>query len=416
MIKYLLTICFIILSFAANAQIINVTNSTELQNALTAAKPGQTIVMKDGWYKRSGGFSIPAGIHGNESAPITLQGTQNAIISSDNFNTGYGLWLKGNNYWILDGFTVYKSKKGVMLDNSHHCLVNDLVVKNIGEEGVHLRTYSSFNKVTNCFVDSMGIVSGTAGTAEAIYIGSSTSNWTTYTSGNPDTCNYNTISGNLFGDYIPSENIDAKEGTSYGVISNNTFNGKGLNGANSGDSWLDLKGNYYKVFCNTGSNTMTDGFQTHILVSGWGDYNIFYDNNLTVGAQGYAVNIQTTGSKGVAANNIVCSNNKVVGASKGVSNITAKVCTESCMITGINIDFYEKDYIVYPNPVDEVVEIVFESMRDIASYSISNLWGIEIKKGNLSDALSRLDVAELPSGCYFITVDGSNKRMRFIKK
>lgn len=51
----------------------------------------------------------------------------------------------------------------------------------------------------------------------------------------------------LFKKYIgpncTAECIDAKEGTIGGLILGNKFNSTGITGANSGDSWMDVKGN-----------------------------------------------------------------------------------------------------------------------------------------------------------------------------
>ncbi len=414
--KFTLVLCTALcLCFLAKAQIVNVANATELQAALTAAKAGQTIKLKDGTYTRSGGFIINAGINGTKAAPVKLQGTKAAFISSGSTTSGNGLWLKGNNFWILEGFTVNKSKKAIMLDNSHNNILINITVNNIGDEGIHLRTYSSYNTVKNCYVDSVGSVSGASGTAEGIYIGSSVSNWTTYTGGNPDTCNYNTVSGNSFGPHIPSENLDVKEGTKGGIISNNTFNGAGLNGVNSGDSWLDLKGNYYSVFCNTGSNTLTDGFQTHILVAGSGDYNTFYDNTLTVGSSGYGINVQTSGSKGTADHNMICSNNKADESSKGISNIAVKSCNKSCLLTGISNSNLHTFYL-YPNPADDFIELVIPEPAIGKQYIISNVLGIEMKTAELQAYKTVIDISTLPEGCYFIFVPGLKSTMKFIKR
>jgi hypothetical protein len=314
------------------AQTVNVSTATELQNALNAAAAGQTIILADGVYAKSGGFIVPAGLNGTSTNPIKLIGSTKAILTCNNTASGYGIGFKGNDYWIVDGFSIQTSSKGIVLDNSHHNLVQNLRVVKIGYEAIHLRTYSSFNTVKNCYVDSTGLVS--PGTAEGIYIGSSVNNWGTYTGGNPDTCNYNNILSNSFGDNIGSENIDIKEGTTGGYVAFNTFNGKGLNGVNSGDSWIDVKGNKYKIECNTGVYTTNDGFQTHILVAGWGDYNSFSNNTLTINSTGYGINVQTSsGSVGsTAPNNIVCSNNTATGATKGLTNLSTITCTGSCSV------------------------------------------------------------------------------------
>ncbi|HSY61994.1 MAG TPA: hypothetical protein VK796_08970, partial [Cytophaga sp.] len=262
---------FIVSSFILQAQTINVSTAIQLQNALNTATAGQTILLADGLYSKSGGFIIPANINGTSSNPITLKGSVRAIITANSLSSGYGLGLRGNNYWIIDGFTISNSAKGIVLDSSHHNAIKNIHVNKIGDEGIHLRAYSSFNNIDNCFIDSTGQTS--PGFGEAIYIGSAVSNWPTYSKGNADTCNYNSVTNNSFGDHVSSENIDIKEGTTGGRIALNTFNGAGLNNQNSADSWIDVKGNYYTIECNTGSNTIADGFQTHILVAGWGDYN-----------------------------------------------------------------------------------------------------------------------------------------------
>ena len=404
---------FFILSFPLFlfSQTVNVSNSTELQNALNTAIAGQTIVLANGTYNQSGGFSVNSGIHGTASKPITLKGSSFTIISANSTATGYGFWLKGNNYWVLDGFTVRNSKKAIMLDNSHYNKIKNIKVSYIGDEGIHLRTYSSYNLVDACYVDSVGIVSGTTGTAEAIYVGSSKSNWATYTAGNGDTCNFNTISNNSFGDNIPSENIDIKEGTSYGTVSNNTFNGKGLNSINSGDSWVDVKGNYYKIECNTGSNSVSDGFQTHILTAGFGDYNTFSSNTATSNVTGYVVNIQSSGSQGTAPNNKVCNNNTATGAAKGISNTNTQSCTASCIITNSSNNSKPKS-IHFPNPAKDVIHLV--GIDSTTSYLIYDATGSLMSSGQVQN--SAIDISNLANGLYFISLPSLFESFKVIKK
>jgi len=394
------------------AQTVNVNNSTELQNALNNAQPGQTIVLANGVYNKSGGFSINANVNGTAQNPITLLGNANTIISANSTATGYGFWLKGNNYWILDGFTVYNSKKGVMLDNSHHNVVRNITVKYIGDEAIHLRTYSSYNTVQNCYIDSVGIVSGPSGTAEGIYVGSANSNWVNYTGGNPDTCNYNIIDGNSFGDNIPSENIDVKEGTSHGSIINNIFNGKGLNGVNSGDSWLDMKGNYYTISCNSGTTTLKDGLQSHIVYAGWGDYNIFYENSTEAFSNAYyGINIQTSGSAGTATHNIVCNSNTVKAGAKGLSNVSTQSCNETCINTAVQNIYEENYFYVYPNPANDAIQI--KTNMNNTPYIIRDLSGKIIQQGIISNSI---DISILDNGMYLLTTVENGQCVKLIKK
>ena len=420
---FMKSILFILLIFISSlivlqAQTIHVNTSVQLQNALNTAAAGQTILLADGLYSKSGGFIIPANINGTSTNPITLRGSTQAIITSNNLSSGYGLDMRGNMYWILDGFTIYNSAKGIVLDSSHHNVIQNIRVNKVGDEGIHLRSYSSFNSIKNCFIDSTGQAS--AGYGEAIYIGSAVSNWPTYTKGNADTCNYNSVTNNSFGDHISSENIDIKEGTKGGRIAYNTFNGTGLNNQNSADSWIDIKGNNYTIECNTGSNTIADGFQTHILVSGWGDTNTFSNNALTVNDSHYGILITTNSSKGIALNNIVCSNNSIEGTNSGLTNIATQTCNNSCITTSIKNDFPNDKTLriqLYPNPCTDLIQVEIAEKHVHKTYYIIDALGRIIQTGNIDFTVNIISTISFPSGMYaFILSDESSDSIVFIKQ
>ena len=149
---------------------------------------------------------------------------------------------------------------------------------------------------------------------EGIYVGSSASNWTTYSGGLPDACDRDQILNNTIA-RTGAENIDIKEGTVGGLISGNQLDATGISGRNSADSWVDIKGNNWVIKDNTGANptnnpNFRDGYQTHILVSGDGVGNTFSANVSNLGkAAGYAFRIQTPKK----TNNIVTCSNTVTG-------------------------------------------------------------------------------------------------------
>ncbi|MDB5272330.1 MAG: hypothetical protein JWO58_697 [Chitinophagaceae bacterium] len=302
-----------------------------------------------------------------------------------------------------------------MLDNSHHNDIKNINVNKIGDEGIHLRTYSSFNTVENCYVDSTGIVS--TGTGEGMYVGSATSNWATYTGGDPDTCNYNVLTGNSFGAHIVSENIDIKEGTSHGTISYNTFNGAGLNGQNYADSWLDMKGSYYSIACNTGANTIADGLQSHINYTGFGDYNIFSGNDLTVGSTGYGINVATSSSNGTATHNVVCSNNTVSAGAVGLTNVTTQTCSgASCLVTSVASPAETSLYNLSPNPANDHITVNLSKENTATSYVITDVLGQVKKSGNFDSFSVHIDIQELVHGMYIFTLSNTNSSVRFIKQ
>lgn len=300
--------------------IIRVSSASQLQSALNNARPGDEIVMADGTY--NGKFIIPPTVHGTAQATIILRGSRNAILDAGNINTGYVLHAQGS-YWLLKGFSITNGLKGVMADGVRYTIFDSLKVFNIGEEGIHLRKFSSQNTIRQCEVLQTGLK--TADYGEGIYVGSAKNNWAAYTNGLPDRCDSNKILFNKVGPGITAECIDIKEGTTGGLIQENSFDATGITGANAADSWIDVKGNNYLIQKNyghhAGGNIFKDGYQAHVAISGWGNNNEFRENNCTVNASGYGFYIQLSGSNGTSTGNKVFANNIVTGAAKGVANI-----------------------------------------------------------------------------------------------
>jgi hypothetical protein len=294
--------------------IVNVSNASQLATALANAQAGQTIQLADGVY--SGRFV--ASRSGTSSAKITLQGSRNAILNGGSSSSGYGFNLKAS-YWRLLGFTVTNSQKGIMLDGASNNLIDDVYVHHVGQEAVHFRAFSSNNTIQNSLITDTGLQTPAYG--EGVYLGTAQSNWGSISGGNPDTSNNNKVLYNHIGPNVTAEHIDIKEGTTGGTITGNYFDGNGISGDNYADSWVDVKGNNYTLNNNIGQNTtgqsaLVDGFQTHVILSGWGKNNVFSSNTANVNASGYGFNIQTSGT-----GNVVYSNNTVTGAGSGVSNI-----------------------------------------------------------------------------------------------
>jgi hypothetical protein len=292
---------------------VQVSTAGQLSSALNKAVPGETIQLAAGTY--TGQFSPT--ISGTAAAPITLTGPSTAILSGYNVDSGYAVHVEAS-YWILSGFSVTTAQKGVVLDGADHDVLNGLHVSNIGDEGIHLRAFSSDDLVENSTVGNTGLYQ--AGYGEGIYIGSAQSNWGTYSGGQPDTSNDNVIENNTLGPGITAENIDVKEGTTGGTIEGNSFNATGEAGANSAVAWVDVKGNGYTVTGNTGIDAYQQGFLVEQLYTGFGCGNVFAHNTLNLGsAIGYGFDVKD--QTACAANpNIVYASNTVTGGA-GASTI-----------------------------------------------------------------------------------------------
>jgi hypothetical protein len=304
----------------SNRNLIIVSNSAELKNVLAIAKPGDSIVLKDGIY--FGKFVISAAVSGTQKSPITLSGSRNAILDAGTTETGYVLNLKAN-FWRIKNITLKNGLKGLVIDRGNYNLIDGIFVTKIGEEAVHFRTFSRYNTIQNSEITYTGLKN--PGFGEGIYIGTAVSNWPKISNGEPDKCDSNQVIGNKIGPYVAAECIDIKEGTTGGIIRGNTFDSQGITGVNSADSWIDVKGNAYLIEYNIGNNTLPsvlkDGYQVNCAYNGWGCYNIFKNNVCNVNADGYGFNIRLKSSKGEAVGNKIYIGNIVKNAASGLANI-----------------------------------------------------------------------------------------------
>ncbi|TDW95327.1 aryl-phospho-beta-D-glucosidase BglC (GH1 family) [Kribbella pratensis] len=256
----------------------DVSTSAELKAALTAAKPGDTIKLADGTY--TGNFKTT--VDGTSSAPITLTGSSNAVLQAGG---GYGLHLDGASYWNVKGITVTGGQKGIMIDGATHVTIDGVTVHGLDMEGVHFRNSSTYGVIKNSRIYDTG--NDGRGMGEGVYVGSA--------GGTSDKSDRVQILGNTIGPDVGGEAVDVKEGTTGGLVSGNSFDGRGLTGANYDDSWIDVKGNNYVIENNTGKNTTNNGYETHTQQSGWGCGTVFRGNTSDLtGATGsgrYAFNI-----------------------------------------------------------------------------------------------------------------------------
>ncbi|MFI9595415.1 right-handed parallel beta-helix repeat-containing protein [Nonomuraea sp. NPDC052265] len=318
--------------------VVDVSTAAQLASALAGAVPGQTIRLAPGEYH--GVFVAQRA--GTAAAPITLTGPAGAVLVNDGpsgtapscpapgggWDSGYGLWLYGAPYWRLAGFTVKDSKKGIVLDASAHVVIDGVYVHHVEDEGVHFRRSSSDGVLRNSRIAYTGLVQ--PGYGEGVYLGSAGSNWGCHgNTGGVDRSDRVQVTGNTIGPYVAAEHIDVKEGTSGGLIGGNTFDGTGVSGQNSADSWVDVKGSGYTIENNTGTftppGTFANGYETHnpattpSFLNGCG--NLWRGNRSDLGGVGaYAIKITST-SKCTADPNVVHSSNTVTGATRGLTNV-----------------------------------------------------------------------------------------------
>lgn len=235
-----------------------------LLDALENAQPGDEIILAPGNYV--GGTrsvqpfdnfsSFASDRDGTDEKPIILRGssaTNKPVITTKagRVHSWYGINLTGN-HWIIKDIEITNVAKGIVLDDASHCQLLGLKVSNVGEEAIHLRSGASNNLIKGCEISYTGQIEGKEGFGEAVYIGSDRKRH----GANPGDADYPACDNNItedciIGPFITADAFDVKEGTENSVIRRNTFYAEGVTGANSGDSFIDLKGIYGYVYDNT---------------------------------------------------------------------------------------------------------------------------------------------------------------------
>ena len=297
---------------------VTVSDDSELHDALADARPGDVIWLVPGTYE--GTFT--ASRSGTAEHPITLCGPTEAVLDGGDRHHGYTLHLDGADYTDVRGLTVTGGLKGIMTDGWSHGTIDHVTVQHTGEEGIHLRRWSTDDTISNSRIRDTGsadpsVLPDAHRNGEGVYVGSSHHHWATYTNGQPDASDDVRIVHNTF-TRTAAENVDIKEGTSGGLIAHNTFNGAGID-PDAADSWVDIKGNDYTVSHNRGAAAPIDGFQVHEELAGWGIGNVFTANVAHVDSDGYGFRIPEEDS-----HNTVRCDNEVTAAAQGTSNLACE--------------------------------------------------------------------------------------------
>lgn len=256
-----------------------VSDTEGLKAALKNASAGETILLQPGIYE-SEEYGTKASLfyseaEGTETAPIIIRSADPddpAILRGTDPQKGIVLYITGD-HWQISDIICCGAQKGILLDNSNHSVISDVEVYSTGQEGIHLRDGSSCCTIRGARVHDTGLA-GSYG--EAIYIGSARS-----TSGYAYACDNNLVQGCILGPNVSDESVDIKEYTTGNIIEDCILYGEGMTAT---DSFIDIKGNETIVRNNTcyaqGNAVITDAFQLHCQVDGWGINNEIYGNTV----------------------------------------------------------------------------------------------------------------------------------------
>ena len=260
-----------------------VSTISELRSAVKNAKPGDRIKVAPGIYEcQSEKILLQEDGTSDKSIVLEALDPENPprLIGASE-EKSYLIHVTGD-YWIIDGFDLSRSQKGIVLDNSNYSVIRNCDIYSIGAEAIAVRDGSSYCTIEACDIHDTGIVS--PGYGEGVYIGSSKEK-TEF----DFKCDHNKVKNCTFKN-VAAEHVDVKEYTTDTEISGCTFWGDGMTGENYAGSFIDLKGNDCYVHDNIGYRNnnpkIVAAFELHEQVEGWG-YNHIFENNILYMDQPY---------------------------------------------------------------------------------------------------------------------------------
>ena len=292
-------------------RLVSVSTAAQLGAAIADAQPGDLIQLAAGTY--TGRWKATAS--GTSSRRIVLCGPRAAILNGGDLSAGITLNLSGASYWILHGFTATNSLKGVVVWGGRGNVLDSLEVTQIGQEGVAVGRFSRSNIIRNNSVHDTGKLVPQWG--EGIYVGTSESNWCTFTNCQPDTSDSNQVVRNTVF-RTTADGIQVMAGTTGVLVRGNTIDGAGMVSDPSNPVWVLAMGNNMLVDSNTATNALTHGMKVRRNQSAWGNNNVFRANMMNVGSSGYGIILETTPAQGT----VVTCDNDARNASSGLSNVS----------------------------------------------------------------------------------------------
>jgi fibronectin type 3 domain-containing protein len=248
-----------------------VSTTGTLQNALSTAKPGDVIQLAPGTYTGPSTITTKA----TALNTVWICGPRTAVVDLGDYSRGTAFSIKGASYVTLTGMTIRNADKGVFVTGGDNINISDLAISTIGEEAIHLKANTVDSAVVGNDITNTGRLN--PGYGEGVYIGSDPSVWCDTTDCNPDRTDRNRILDNTLNG-TTAEGIEAKAGTSDGIIEGNFIDGSQMTADTSG-GWVVIKGNGYLVDYNRGLSAVENGFSaTYSKEPGWGGNNVFVHN------------------------------------------------------------------------------------------------------------------------------------------
>lgn len=95
---------------------------------------------------------------------------------------------------------------------------------------------------------------------------------------------------------------------------------------------------------------------------------------------------------------------------------TSNVANLTFNLLGINLDYNQNEYTIYPNPSKEIIFVSSKVSPREAKYTILDAIGAQVLQGNLINSISEVNIKGLAPGLYFLLIsDVKLHKIKFIK-
>jgi hypothetical protein len=260
-------------SFRPFLRIVPVRDAPQLHAALAAAQPGDCIQLFAGLYQAAAKVGFVLQNSGTAGQRIALIGPADAVLSTADSSSTTALHFNGADNWDVVGFRVTHGQRGIVMEGANNNLLRALSIVSHDREGIWIKSQSSNNMLHELEIRATGTAKPSYGAA--IVLGSPAFSSVT---AQQDASLSNHVIACRIGPDVAGESITIHPFTMGGIIAHNVFDARGQSGRNLADSFLNLQGNGYYVFNNTGVLPIKDAFQVYSTVEGWGSYNTFDAN------------------------------------------------------------------------------------------------------------------------------------------
>jgi parallel beta-helix repeat protein len=226
---------------------------TDLQEALDAARPGDTIQVSG---VHTGEFETVR--PGRAGAPITVAGLPGATLRGPAIYEGRVLTV-GHDWVVVRGLKVTRGDKGIWVQGASNVTLSGNTVRDTGGECVRIKYLARRNEVAGNRIGPCGAVNfdlrASRKNGEGVYVGTAPEQLSRNPTAVSDASNQNWIHDNVI--TARAECVDLKEGAELNIVERNTCSG----GRDPDGSGLESRGNRNVFRYNTVSDVVGKGIR-----------------------------------------------------------------------------------------------------------------------------------------------------------